>query len=300
MIDLAQIFRDTVVARTHDPEHSVLRDLATEDLAAVCARARAAFPDLAVNDETFVRHLAGCVVEVARHGVALADLVVEDLYLACACLIDAPGAIAAFDIRCSAPIRSALGSVAGMAVDRDELEQQLRVRLLVGGDGVPPRIASYLGQGPLGRWVGVAAQRLAISLRRSDEIEAGARDHAALDDVLSWKDPGITLAKERFRAEFQRALSEALLRAADRDRLLLRLHFVNGMTVTSIARIYGVTQPTVSRWLQAARQAIADETQRLLRERVSLSDEEIRSLAVMMGSQLDLSISRLLDSGTGD
>ncbi len=138
------------------------------------------------------------------------------------------------------------------------------------------------------------AQRLALSSRRADEIETGARDRAAIDAVLEWTDPTIVLAKAKFRPEFQRALADALGLLDDRGRLLLRMRFVKGLSTQRIATIYNVNRATAARWLQAARETVASETQRLLRERIALDDQEVLSLAALVASQLDLSLSQIL------
>src|SRR5262249_5070934 len=96
------------------------------------------------------------------------------------------------------------------------------------------------------------------------------------------------------RAEFERAMEDALLLLDERDRLLLRLQLVSQISVESIGKMYGVAQATASRWLASARDRVQTEVTRLLRRRLGASPAEIVSLAGVMASQIDLSISRLL------
>ena len=294
MADLAAIFRAEVARAGQSAPPYVDDPALAVRLEELCARGRGAHLSVSVDADVFVRHLAGCVARLVHFPTSLDDLAIEDLYLVCACLIGAPGAIAAFDARCVAPVRAALNLVKGLGIDRDEIEQQLRVRLLVGQAGAPPRIASYLGQGALGRWAAVVAQRLALSSRRASEMEAVTRDRAAIDAAMGWTDPAIVLAKAKFRGEFQRALADALASLDERGRLLLRMHFVNGLGTQRIATIYNVNKATAARWLQGARRNVASETQRLLRERVALDEQEVLSLAALIASQLDLSLSQIL------
>jgi RNA polymerase sigma-70 factor (ECF subfamily) len=58
--------------------------------------------------------------------------------------------------------------------------------------------------------------------------------------------------------------------------------------------MYGVSQSTASRWLADARETIRDELNRLLKSRLDVSRGELASLAGLVASQLDLSMSRLL------
>ncbi|HEY2903386.1 MAG TPA: hypothetical protein VGL59_22570 [Polyangia bacterium] len=295
MPDLATVFRQAAPPAEHPLTAALAASPALEQqLTRACARGRAAFHALVLDDETFVRHLARCLSRIDDATPSLDQLAIEDLYLACACLTGVAGAAAAFDDHCGAPIRAALASVSSRAVDRDEIEQQLRIHLLIGSDENPPRLNSYLGLGPLARWAGVAAQRLAVSALRSDQSEASARERSAVEAAFDWKDPAILLLKERYRADFQRALEDALALISDRDRVLLRMHLVNEMTTRSIGKVYNVDHSTAARWLTDARQEIADHIQRLLRERLNLSPSEVQSIATLMTSQLELSISLLL------
>ncbi|HVR64774.1 MAG TPA: hypothetical protein VMU50_22895, partial [Polyangia bacterium] len=167
----------------------------------------------------------------------------------------------------------------------------LGVRLLIGSDGAPARLQSYRGTGPLGRWAAVAAQRLAVSALRAAETEAHARERSAVEAAVDWKDPAVLLLKAQYRGDFQRALEEAMAVVSDRDRLLLRMHLVNGLATRSLAKMYNVDHSTIARWLQDAREAISAEIQRLLSDRLKLTASEVKSIARLMTSQLDLSIS---------
>ena len=294
MTDLATVFRQVSSAQHPLTAALAVSPALEQRLIEACARGKGAFPTLALDDETFVQHLARCLGRIDDAPPSLDELAIEDLYLACACLNGVAGAAAAFDDHCGPPIRAALASVSSHAFDRDEIQQQLRVHLLIGSNETPARLHSYLGLGPLARWAGVAAQRLAVSSLRSDQSEASARERSAVEAAFDWKDPTILLLKERYRADFQRALEDALALISDRERVLLRMHLVNEMTTRSIGKVYNVDHSTAARWLADARQEIAGHIQRLLRERLNLSPSEVQSIATLMTSQLDLSISLLL------
>jgi RNA polymerase sigma-70 factor (ECF subfamily) len=265
-------------------------------LEAAVARGRAAYPALPLDPINFVRHLARVLSRVAAEGQARLDaLELEDLYLAAACGAGVEGAVAGFEARCGARIRVVLGNAVRSPDLRAEVEQQVRNALLVGNTAEPPKIVGYNGQGPLDRWVAVVAQRQALTLLRKDATEQRAREGAAVEAAMTGSaQPELLYAKERYRADFEQAMKEALLVLSERDRMLLRLHLISGVALEQIGKMYGVSQATASRWLARAREAVSTEVTRLLRERLSVSRDEMASLAGLVASQMDISISRIL------
>ena len=264
------------------------------ELSAACARGRAAFGQLALDDVAFVRHLAR-VIGVGEAGPEPIDaLSIEDLYLACACLTEAPGAVAAFEARHRATITGAIARMMAPS-DVDEARQQLVQSLLVGSEASPPKIGTYAGKAPLDRWLGVSAQRAALMWLRGNRAETRARDAAANEAAGAPEThPENAYIKERYRGEFEVALGQALDRLPDRDRVLLRLHLVNGVSVEKIGKMFSVSQPTASRWLAAAREKLLEDIKQALGARLGTSSAELASLAGMVASRLDLSLSMLL------
>lgn len=258
------------------------------------ARGRAAFPALDVDEAGFARYLDGILEARAQRSGEMEDRAVEDLYLAYACISGVEGAVAAFEATCASAIRAALSGATASVAERDEIEQQLRTELLVGSPRSAAKIRSYRGEATLARFAAVAARRMAISMSRTKQVEARARQAMSVGSVLTWSDPAIAMAKERYRDQFRCALEDAIGLLAPRERLLLRLHLVEGATTRKIAQMYHVSQPTASRWVESARQHVGAETERLLRKRLHLTPAEIRSLARLIQSQLELSLSGLL------
>lgn len=76
--------------------------------------------------------------------------------------------------------------------------------------------------------------------------------------------------------------------------MIYRLHVVDGLSLDRIGKIYGVAQSTVSRWMSSARDRIVAEAKRVLRDEMHIAPEEYESMARLLASQLDLSVSRLL------
>jgi RNA polymerase sigma-70 factor (ECF subfamily) len=223
----------------------------------------------------------------------LADRAIEDLYLACACATGVAGAAAYFERRFGKVIRKAVARVISAPVDRDEAEQLTRRALLVRSQAGPPKIASYAGEGPLESWVSVTAIRTAISLGRSGGTERQLRDRT-LGEAAGGADPELLVMKGELRAQVEAAFEQALERLGDRERLLLRLYLVSGMTMEDIGKTFDVAHQTVSRWLVRARKQVLAIVRRELARRLKISRSELRSIVRLVASQLNLSISRLL------
>jgi RNA polymerase sigma-70 factor (ECF subfamily) len=296
-VQLAHAFQSELVAAGGDAAAfpQAAPELAAR-LAALIARGRAAHPTLTVDDEAFVAQLGRSAARQTPEGLPLEELAIEDLFLACACAAGAPGSAEVFDARCGERLRVAVGTATRSDDERREMEQRLRTLLLVGSAEESPKIGSYGGQAPIDRWVAVVAQRQVVTAIRSEQAERRARDGAALEAAAGdgALHPEMAFLKERYRAQFEQAMAQALGKLGERDRLLLRLHLVSGVSVAQLGQMYGVSQSTASRWLADAREAVSGEVTRFLREHAGLAASDLQSLAGLVASQLNLSVSRLL------
>ena len=291
----ATFLRELAETKPGEPPAGVEPDLSLDaDLAAACARGHAAFNRLALDDQAFVKRLARTTKMSGGDARAISALAIEDLFLACACLAGIEGAATAFNARHGATIRGTIARIVRGA-DNGEVEQQLVAGLLVGTVATPAKIGSYAGKAPLDRWLGVAAQRAALMWLRENRTEARARDGAAAEPPANGHaNPEMAFVKDRYRGDFEQALKESLARLPERERTLLRLHIVNGVSVEKIGQMFAVSQPTASRWLAAARQTLLDDIKATLGNRLGASSQELASLAGMVASRLDLSLSTLL------
>jgi RNA polymerase sigma-70 factor (ECF subfamily) len=207
--------------------------------------------------------------------------VIEDLFLAAACSLRVVGAAEIFEARCGDRLRAAVASATKSEDERREIEQRLRHLLLVG---------------PLDRWVAVVAQRQVVTAIRAEQAERRARTGAANEATAAAipLHPEIAILKVKYRGEFEEAMTAALGTLVERDRLVLRLHLVSGVSVGQIGQMYGVSQSTASRWLAEAREKVQAEMVERLREQTGLETADLRSLAALVASQLDLDMSMLL------
>jgi len=111
-----------------------------------------------------------------------------------------------------------------------ELEQRLREHLLVARQGRPPRVAAYSGRGSLGGWVRVATLRLARELAHRDRRMQGEPSR----DVPAQNDLELDYLKAAYGPAVNRALREALESVKPEWRALLKMHYLDGLTLPQV------------------------------------------------------------------
>ena len=255
------------------------------------AAARAAWPAIELDEAAFVAYVVARVPADAEPA-QLSAIHAADLWLAAACASGGAPALAAFDEHYLAPLDGVLLR-SGLAPDQiDEVKQELRRKLLV-ADGGEPRIADYSGRADLRTWVRTAALRAGIDLiRRRRDLPVEDEELVAVPAIDD--DPELAHLKDRYRDELRAAVIEAIAALEARERLLLKYHYIDGFGIDKIAAIYSIHRATAARWLGAAREALAARTQRLLLARLGVTASDLRSIARLVESQLDVSIRRLL------
>jgi RNA polymerase sigma-70 factor (ECF subfamily) len=269
--------------------------LELEEPLRVCLEAaQRAWPSLALDVDTFVAHLADRMPRARDVAEFLKTLHAADLYLACGCTHQLPGAIAAFERAHLAPAAAVIRRIDSSADFVDEVRQRLRERLLV---GVRPRIADYAGAGALAGWVGVAGTRLALNMVRERRREEAARKreaaHAPVPPPHSRVDP----VDARLRASLQDALRVALGRLAPPERRLLRMYYLERTNQDEIARRLQVHRRTVIRHLAVARDQLLQLIHQELNLRLPALDTRDRdSLFRALRSDIDVSLTTALRS----
>lgn len=261
-------------------------------LAILIERARARWPGLAIDTAAFVRYLAARLPEGAPVLEALAATHVEDLYLAFGCASGDNGALLAFERTFLADIGAFVAGVERSPAFADEVRQSIRDKLFAGEDG-ELKIVEFTGRGALGGWLRVAAIRIALNLKRSEKRAAAASEKASVETALG-RSPELAYLQEHYREAFAEALRAAIADLSDRDRALLRLYHADGLALEAMAALYRVHLSTVSRWLTSAREQVAEGTARHLRDRLGASGSDVDSIAALVMSQLDVSLTSLL------
>ncbi|MEO8702889.1 MAG: sigma factor-like helix-turn-helix DNA-binding protein [Kofleriaceae bacterium] len=257
-------------------------------------RCRAARPGVVVLFEQFCAYL-----EARRPAdVSVTDQLtwcLDDLYLACACVAGDPAAVAAAERELVPIINLALTTWDPNVVD--ETRQQLRAMLLVDHAGRGPLLAQYSGRGALRRWIRVVAAREAGKTRRADMAAMPVDDDALFDALAPPGDPQLSAIKHDAAVVFKTAFVVALGELARRDRTILRLHVLDGLTIDDIAPMFGVHRATIARWIAAAKQIVFDATRKRLMADLRIDAGEVDSLIRLVQSRIELAEDPLRTKG---
>ena len=259
-------------------------------LRSAAATARDSLPNVSLDAAVFVAHLKSHLPALEPLA-ALEKLHVGDLYLACACAQGNRQALEDLNRRFLSQVHLYLARFGRSPDFADEVQQELRQALLVPKNAHGSRILEYSGHGPLGRWIRVAAVRAAISLQRT---EKPTRPDDVLEMLLPGPDPELDFIKLRDRGAVRTAILDAIAELESRDLGLLRLHYVELVSLDKLAAVHRVHRATMARWLSAARDHILRRSRALLRERLKLSTSECDSLIQLVRSRLEASLARAL------
>jgi RNA polymerase sigma-70 factor (ECF subfamily) len=256
-------------------------------LASAIAQGRTFWPDVDLTPAA----LAGYLDE---HGIGASVLEARpaDLFLVAACARQDPAAIAGFERAYLGQVQAYVARLELSPEQVDEVRQSLRIKLLAER---PPRITGYKGSGPLGAWVRVAAVRVALDLVGTASRLRGRSQEEALAGRFSQDGlPDSELMRARYRPVLEAAAERAIRALGDREKTLLRYHYVEGLNAEAIALIYRVNRSSAARWLAEIRQTLLQAVQGLLASEIRVSPSELRSLVAVVGEDMRLSIRRIL------
>ncbi len=143
------------------------------------------------------------------------------------------------------------------------------------------KLQSYNGRGSLAGWLRVIVAHAAIDRFRR------ARREAPLDDAdevcLARRTAGAAgtaeeLPDTRWGPVLAECVRKNIAALCPRDRLILRLHHLQGVSLKAIGRRFGVHEATASRWLERIRREIRKNAELELRKAHGLQKREIQSL----------------------
>lgn len=274
---------------------AVMQTAGWEDaLEKVVAHGKASWPDLDLSSTTFAGYVAERVPAGTDLVEALSSFHSADLFLACACAHDVSGAVRAFDSHLAPTVAAFIRQLGAAQPFADEIRQTLLQRLFVPGANNSKRISSYSGRGKLSSWVGVTVQRIGLTMKRRESAHPEDATEALGEAMPAGTNPELDYLKARYRAEFREAFQNAVAQLTERERLVLRYHFVKGLNQQRIAAMYGVNQSAVSRWIASAKESIRRSAEKELREKLRASTAELQSIAELIRSQFDMGLSSCL------
>lgn len=266
-------------------------------LAAAHAEARTLWPEIELPFDTYRAHVNQRVPP--ETSPEFGDPCLIDLYLACACARGQPEAIAVFEREHMPRVAAATGRITAGKSPADETKQVVREILFVGSQDRAPAIAEYSGRGALRSWVRVVAVREAMRLARRQGgkgVEVQVEEERLFDFFAPKSDPESSYIKDKAVADFRTALLETIAELPRRQRTVLRLSVLDGLSIDEIAPIYEVHRATVARWLERARDAIFQGTRQRLRKQLDLGNSEVDSLIRVARSRIDVTLGNALDT----
>lgn len=259
----------------------------TDQLSTDFAEAQRAWPGLALSLEGFTAHLARAGVSMPLPAGRAADL-----FIAAACAAGDQVAIRRFEAQYLGGIEGHVARYGVRGELLEELRQQVRIRMLVGPE---PLIGRYRASGPLGAWVRVIVVRTAIALGEGTRRHHQRSDGDALDALVSDAlGPEAAAAKALYKDRLQAALEQAFAALGPQERTLLRLHFLDGLSIDAIGRIYQIHRATAARRLVALRAQVLQAVRQALPLPQQPTSSELRSLLNLLQDDIRLSLSRIL------
>jgi RNA polymerase sigma-70 factor (ECF subfamily) len=263
-------------------------------LAKLLGEARRAWPGIDVAPTAFLGWLVERLPPRGGDTQGTEGLKVADLYLAFACTRGDATALRIFEQRYMPEIEASLVGLRLPELQREELRQELRQKLLVAQDEAGPRIGAYGGRGELRRWVRAVATREGLVLLRKHTPEVEMEEEFFEAFPAAAEDVELQHARREYQVEFKRAFEEALASLTPEERNLIRQHFIDGLSTPQLAALHGAHRVTLFRRLKQACETLVERTRKLLLERLPMSEGELASLNRLIRSQLDVSLERLL------
>jgi RNA polymerase sigma-70 factor, ECF subfamily len=239
-----------------------------------------------------VRIAPARVVERLRAAPPTDHAHLGELCLVWACLDGDRAALRAIDRAIRAEAERAVHELRAAPWLIDEVHQEVCRRLLVGD---APRLATYAGQAVLGRWLGVAALRTALNLVQRDRGGDPLDSELAAALPAVGDSPELAVLRERYRGEVETALREAFeALETPRDRNLIRLYYVEKLSLERLGQLFRVHAATVSRWLASLREQLFVDIRDRLLLRLGIAPQELDSMLRGVRSALDLTLTRIL------
>ena len=261
------------------------RDDDPERIERVWAIGSAAWPGLVLPANDLGAYLSARAISVDESNPDLA----RDLYLACACTEKVPGAVRAFNESYFPLVEAIARQFDGSSAFADEIKQRLCEGLFVETSESTARIGTYAGSGPLAGFVGTAVRRHAMRLKENAGRFQGEEE--LVERFAVDLDPETSILRDHYRTIFNRALAQSLRRLPRRDRIILRLNLVERVSTERIARMHGVSQPTISRWIQHAAATIFASVRELIGAQLAVDTAELDSILQLVRSHIDLTFS---------
>lgn len=265
-------------------------------LLALSEAGRVAHPTVVVDAGAWARHLARHLDE-RDPAEQLGALRAADVHLVLGCCAGDAAALAIFDRRLRGVAAQALAGIRLGSLSVDEVLQDVRVKLLVGEPG-QTKLESYSGRGVLDGWLRVSVARTALSRLRTVGTAALAVSSKGDDPFATMSandDPRLALLRARSAPVMKRAIEEAIAELPFADRTLLRLHVVDGLSMSELAGVYDVHRASVARRVAKAKTSVFESARVRAIAALGIAEAEFDSLVGAVMSQIELTLRGVLE-----
>lgn len=183
---------------------------------------------------------------------------------------------------------------AGRAIEPSELAQRVRTRLLVAPQGKVARLSTYDGRGKLKSWLWTATKLELLQATRGMG-QAPAEDIEAFGHLAgNERTPEANARSKKDTKLVSDALRDALALLQPRERTLLRMRFVDGVSTEELGRMFQVHRTTAQRWIEAAQATIMAAMRAQLEKQARLGRSDVDSLVGEVAQSISLRLSQVL------
>jgi RNA polymerase sigma-70 factor, ECF subfamily len=265
------------------------------------AEAAREYPDVTADSGAFAAHVREKAALVSPElADALGALRVSDLWLAFAAAHGDQAAIRRVDAACVTALQAAFRGRTFGGGGYEDAAQLLRLHLFLPGEEGRTKLHGYAGRGPLDAWLRVSATRLAIRFMRGDRThETVSSDGAELGELVL-RDAELSVLRSSVEPTVSEALRTAIDALEERDRALIRRHYLEGATLEELAAAEGIHRATAARWLAAIRARIARRVRQAVRGQLHISDRTCDSIVRLVSPELPEHVGRLLAQAPAD
>jgi RNA polymerase sigma-70 factor, ECF subfamily len=213
-----------------------------------------------VSSQTLLQHLARAIPNAAALPAAAVGFCATDFAIAVAALERSTAAQTYIMKVHLSDVHHWIARLDSSAAFADDVRQELAALLFVPQADRRSRLLGYSGRGPLGGFLRTVAYRTAQNMRRgkreispvTPELDVPATGRASPEGALG-------------RADHARVFTEQLRRAIvslpDEARELLRMHYLDGLSLEAVATARGISRATAARRLADARHTVLSHVQ---------------------------------------
>ncbi len=245
--------------------------MVSDDLSAEYDNCRRRYPTIDLSYEDFC-------TRVRTTGTEAGQVCHEDLFLATACARGDRIAWEYFVDEYSPVLQRMAQRGCRQFQEGEDLAQDIVAGLIADKS----KLAGYNGRCSLAGWLRVALSHALIDRLRRRRREVSLEDLEGQKQELYAAIPSAEERENSLDVAWGSVLAETLqeqIRALPpRDRLIMSLYYVHGVSLKLIGRHFGVHEATASRWLDGLRRTVRKRVERELRARHRLKSRDISGL----------------------